>query len=107
MVASGGCANCHNVAGFVRRAVADAPPGINLATTADRLRYPYYTRWLLNPPRVWPETVMPKYFDKSRGSFDVLRTRRDATDARVVEYMRQARRDGAAAVGRPTRRRIR
>jgi mono/diheme cytochrome c family protein len=88
MVASGGCANCHNVAGFVGAQVATTA-GINLATTADRLRYPFYTRWLLNPPRVWPETVMPKYFDKSRGPFEFYE--HDATrQLRALwEYMRQ------------------
>lgn len=88
MVASGGCANCHNVAAFVGPQTP-MTAGINLATTADRLRYSFYTRWLSNPPRVWPETVMPKYFDKSRGPFEFYEHDAPKQMRALWEYMRQ------------------
>ena len=88
MTASGGCANCHNVAGFVGAQVPTTA-GINLAKTADRLRYPYYTRWLHNPPRVWPGTVMPRYFDKARGPFEFYEHDAAKQMRALWEYMRK------------------
>ena len=88
MVTSGGCANCHNVARFVGAQVPTTA-GINLATTADRLRYSYYTRWMLNPPRVWPGTIMPKYFDKTRGPFDFYEHDATRQMRALWEYMRK------------------
>ena len=35
-------------------------PGINLLDAALRLRYSYYQRWMLDPPRVDPTTKMVK-----------------------------------------------
>ena len=88
MVTAAGCANCHNVAKFVGAQVPTTA-GINLAMIADRLRYPYYTRWMLNPPRVWPETVMPKYFDKGRGPFDFYDHDATRQMRALWEYMRK------------------
>jgi hypothetical protein len=31
--------------------------------------YPYFHRWMLNPPRIWPGTVMPRYFSGAKGPF--------------------------------------
>lgn len=88
MVTAGGCANCHHVANFVGAQVPTTA-GINLAMTADRLRYPYYTRWLLNPSRIWPETVMTKYFDGTRGPFDFYDHDAMRQIRALWEYMRK------------------
>ena len=47
--------------------------GINLALPAERLQRVFYTRWLLNPLRIDPQSKMPVYFDEQGNSplFDV------------------------------------
>jgi cytochrome c553 len=68
MVVSGGCANCHNVGEFIG-GQSPSTAGINFVHTAERLMYPYFHRWMLNPPRIWPGTVMPRYFSGAKGPF--------------------------------------
>ena len=95
MVVSAGCANCHNVGEFVG-GQSPSTAGINFAYTAERLLYPYFHRWMLNPPRVWPETVMPRYFSGSKGPFPFYDGNTD----------QQIRRSGSTCVwGRTCRRR--
>lgn len=57
-----GCVQCH--------ALGDRPAvqvfereGINLVTAYGRLRHEYFTRWLADPPRLDPDSRMPKYAD--------------------------------------------
>jgi cytochrome c1 len=59
---SGGfnCMQCHALGAKSATAVFEAP-GPNLARTAERLREGYYTRWLLHPLRIDPETKMPRF----------------------------------------------
>jgi mono/diheme cytochrome c family protein len=53
------CVQCHGVG--EQKAVAPfEAPGINLLDAAQRLRYRYYPRWMLDPPRVDIATKMPK-----------------------------------------------
>lgn len=68
-----GCVACH--------AVGDKPAvqvferaGIELLTARQRLRHEYYTRWLADPPRIDPDSRMPKFAnDKGKTAFtDVL-----------------------------------
>lgn len=68
-----GCVQCH--------ALGDKPAvqvferaGIELFTARQRLRHDYYTRWLADPPRIDPDSRMPKYADdKGKTAFtDVL-----------------------------------
>lgn len=68
-----GCVQCHGV--------GEQPPvqvfereGVNFDVAAQRLRRDYYMRWLLDPPRIDPDSRMPKYADaKGRTAFtDVL-----------------------------------
>ena len=68
-----GCVQCH--------ALGDQPAvqvfereGIELLTARRRLRHEYYTRWLADPPRLDPDSRMPKYGDdKGKTAFtDVL-----------------------------------
>lgn len=58
-----GCVQCH--------ALADKPAvqvferaGIELTTARTRLRHEYFTRWLRDPPRLSPDSRMPKYADQ-------------------------------------------
>lgn len=68
-----GCVQCH--------ALGDKPAvqvfereGIELLTARSRLRHEYFTRWLADPPRLDPDSRMPKFADdKGRTAFtDVL-----------------------------------
>ncbi len=53
------CVQCHGVG--AQKAVAPfEAPGINLLDAAQRLRYSYYPRWMLDPPRIDIATKMPK-----------------------------------------------
>lgn len=53
------CIQCHGVASQKPVAPFEAP-GINLLDAANRLRYSYYQRWMLDPPRLDPMTKMVK-----------------------------------------------
>ncbi len=54
------CLQCHALGERNATAVFEAP-GPNLARTRERLREGYYTRWLLHPLRIDPETKMPRF----------------------------------------------
>lgn len=56
-----GCAACHGAAEAQPLAVFEAP-GVNLLFAGERLRNDYYHRWMRNPQRIDPQTIMPKYF---------------------------------------------
>jgi hypothetical protein len=53
------CIQCHGIGSQPPTAPFEAP-GINLLDAALRLRYSYYERWMLDPPRVDPTTKMVK-----------------------------------------------
>lgn len=53
------CIQCHGVGKTPPIAPFEAP-GINLLDAANRLRYSYYQRWMLDPPRLDPLTKMVK-----------------------------------------------
>jgi hypothetical protein len=67
-----GCVQCHGL--------GDQPPvqvferqGVNFKIAAARLRREYYMRWLLDPPRIDPDSRMPKYADaKGKTAFTEL-----------------------------------
>lgn len=67
------CIICHGVEETKPLAPFGAP-GINLTESAKRLRSSYYMRWMLNPQRVDPQTLMTKFsFDhKTTGLKNVL-----------------------------------
>jgi mono/diheme cytochrome c family protein len=56
-----GCAACHGAADAKPLAVFEAP-GVNLEFSGARLREDYYHRWMRDPRRIDPATIMPKYF---------------------------------------------
>jgi mono/diheme cytochrome c family protein len=53
------CVQCHGIGKQPPVAPFEAP-GINLLDAAHRVRYDYYQRWMLDPPRVDLTTKMPK-----------------------------------------------
>jgi cytochrome c2 len=53
------CIQCHGIGQQPPVAPFEAP-GINLLDAAYRIRYDYYQRWMLDPPRVDVTTKMPK-----------------------------------------------
>lgn len=54
------CIKCHAIGKRPPLAPFEAP-GINLVSAAERLRYTYYPRWMMDPPRVDVLTKMPKF----------------------------------------------
>ena len=68
-----GCVQCHALGDQPAKQVFERE-GIELLTARARLRHEYYTRWLADPPRLDPDSRMPKYADnKGKTAFtDVL-----------------------------------
>lgn len=54
------CVQCHAVGSNPPLAPFEAP-ALNFAYVHERLRKPYYDRWMHNPLRVDPDTKMPQY----------------------------------------------
>ena len=54
--------------------------GLNFTYSRDRLTHEWYLRWMLNPQRIAPQSIMPRYSDEEGYSTltDVLEG--DATD---------------------------
>ena len=67
------CVNCHGMGKKPAVAPFEAP-GINLLDAAFRIRPDYYTRWMLDVPRVDTNARMPKFTEdgKTTGIKDVL-----------------------------------
>ena len=61
MVGGFGCAACHGAADVKPLAVFEAA-GVNIQFAGARLRLDYYHRWMRDPQRIDPATIMPKYF---------------------------------------------
>jgi cytochrome c551/c552 len=63
--AAGGfsCTTCHDIGEKKASSVFEVQ-GINFALTAERLRQPYFLRWMLDPPRIEPAAKMPKFADE-------------------------------------------
>lgn len=59
-----GCVQCHAVGDNKAEQVFERE-GIELFTARKRLRHEYYSRWLLDPPRIDPESRMPRYANDS------------------------------------------
>jgi glucose/arabinose dehydrogenase/mono/diheme cytochrome c family protein len=63
------CITCHAVGGTKALAAFEAP-GINLKTSAERLRHDYYYRWMMDPKRIDQQTKMPRFsVDKEKTGF--------------------------------------
>jgi mono/diheme cytochrome c family protein len=61
------CISCHGIGQAGATQVFESP-GINLATSYERLQHDYFTRWILNPLLVDPTSKMPVFFDEESGS---------------------------------------
>ncbi|MCU0866446.1 MAG: c-type cytochrome [Planctomycetes bacterium] len=57
-----GCVQCHALGDRPATQVFERE-GIELGVARARLRHEYYTRWLADPPRLDPDSRMPKYAD--------------------------------------------
>jgi mono/diheme cytochrome c family protein len=62
-----GCVSCHDVGKVAAVGVFEAP-GVNFMYVTDRLRHPYYDRWLWNPLRLEPGTKMPQVYNVGQPS---------------------------------------
>ena len=51
------CRQCHSLDNVTQKLETDAQ-GISFLHTAERLRYDYYRRWMLDPLRIDPQTKM-------------------------------------------------
>ncbi|MFP6855141.1 MAG: c-type cytochrome, partial [Opitutales bacterium] len=67
------CLTCHGIGSRPPIAVFEGQ-GINLLLSRQRLRKEYYLRWMLNPYRINPATIMPKFADEEgrTGFIDIL-----------------------------------
>lgn len=54
------CATCHGIGDKPPIAVFEGE-GPNLRDAGARLSHEYFHLWMIDPPRVWPGTIMPKY----------------------------------------------
>jgi mono/diheme cytochrome c family protein len=86
------CVQCHAVAGAPPLAPFEAP-AIDFAHVAERLRKPYYDRWMHDPIAVDPTTKMPRF-----GDDDGLTPLRDTLDGNankqydaIWQYLLQGR----------------
>lgn len=66
-----GCATCHKLGPQAAVGVFEAP-GINFAHVKERLRKPYFDRWLRAPIRVDPDTKMPSFFVNGKSTLPTI-----------------------------------
>ncbi|MBK8097359.1 MAG: c-type cytochrome [Planctomycetes bacterium] len=63
------CVQCHGVGATPPVQVFERQ-GINFAIAAERLRKEYFLRWMMDPPRIDPDSRMPRFADaKGRTAF--------------------------------------
>jgi len=67
------CITCHGVGEQKPTAVFEGQ-GVNLILSRSRMRYDHYVRWMMNPYRITPNTIMPKFADEEgrTGLIDLL-----------------------------------
>jgi len=61
------CVSCHSAGNVGATQVFEAP-GINLASSGERLQPSFFKRWLRNPALIDPTSKMPVYFDEEGNS---------------------------------------
>ena len=57
------CITCHGVGDQKPTAVFEGQ-GVNLSLARSRMRREHYMRWMMNPYRITPNTIMPKFADE-------------------------------------------
>jgi cytochrome c553 len=67
------CITCHGVGEQKPTAVFEGQ-GVNLILSRSRMRYDHYMRWMMNPYRITPNTIMPRFADEEgrTGLIDLL-----------------------------------
>ncbi|MDA0723089.1 MAG: hypothetical protein O3A82_02010 [Verrucomicrobia bacterium] len=67
------CITCHGVGEQKPTAVFEGQ-GVNLILSRSRMRYDHYMRWMMNPYRITPNTIMPRFADEDgrTGLIDLL-----------------------------------
>ena len=67
------CVTCHGVGDKKPTAVFEGQ-GVNLILSRSRMRYDHYMRWMMNPYRIIPNTIMPRFADEEgrTGLIDLL-----------------------------------
>jgi mono/diheme cytochrome c family protein len=79
-----GCISCHDIAGVV----SGGTRGPDLATTNQRVRYPWFRRWLESAQRMHPGTKMPTVFPEGRTLMEkVLGGNADAQSEAMWAYL--------------------
>ncbi|WDE98601.1 c-type cytochrome [Lentisphaera profundi] len=62
------CIVCHDV-GSTKAIAPFGAPGVDLKYSAQRLRYNYYLRWMLNPQRLVKSTPMTRFSNDNKTTF--------------------------------------
>jgi mono/diheme cytochrome c family protein len=79
-----GCISCHDIAGVV----TGGTRGPDLATTNQRVRYPWFRRWLESAQRMHPGTKMPTVFPEGKSLMEkVLAGDADAQSEAMWAYL--------------------
>lgn len=65
-----GCTSCHQIGSFEPQDVALAARGTNLSLLGERMRRPWYERWVRNPARIVPRMEMPSVQQPIHGVLD-------------------------------------
>ena len=82
------CTTCHTLADRPATAVFEAPAP-NFSYSRERLRKGYFTRWVLAPLRIDPETKMPRFADDEGNTplSDVLGGKAAAQFEAIWQYL--------------------
>jgi mono/diheme cytochrome c family protein len=79
-----GCTSCHDIAGVV----TGGTRGPDLPTTNQRVRYPWFRRWLESAQRMHPGTKMPTIFPEGKSLLEkVLGGNPDAQSEAMWAYL--------------------
>jgi cytochrome c553 len=83
------CITCHGVGKQKPTAVFEGQ-GLNLILSRSRMRYDHYMRWMMNPYRIIPNTIMPRFADEEgrTGLIDLLEGDAHRQFGSVWHYLR-------------------
>ncbi|MEX2115210.1 MAG: c-type cytochrome, partial [Pirellulales bacterium] len=62
-----GCTSCHAIGAWTPQKVAPGSEGASLSLLGDRVRRPWFDRWVRNPVRIVPDMEMPAIVKPIRG----------------------------------------
>lgn len=81
------CLNCHNIGRIPTTNTNPESMGPDLSLAAYRLRPEYVERWVANPRRFLPYTLMPSYFPNDPGYSDLDKWIRDTTARHTLDAL--------------------